>query len=58
MAAITKGGAQSAIAKQDINRGDLTDLQWEKLQPLLPPQKPKTGRPNIDHRVRPVLVGA
>jgi hypothetical protein len=22
-----------AITQQDINRGDLTDTQWEKLQP-------------------------
>lgn len=29
---------------------DLTNQQWERLQPLLPPQKPKTGRPNEDHR--------
>ena len=30
---------------------DLTNQQWESLQPLLPPQKPKTGRPNEDHRI-------
>jgi transposase len=29
---------------------DLTDVQWEKLLPLLPPQKPRTGRPAKDHR--------
>jgi transposase len=33
-----------------MNRGDLTTTQWEWLQPLLPPQKPKTGRPAVDHR--------
>lgn len=33
-----------------MNRGDLTNEQWEKLQPLLPPQKQKTGRPALDHR--------
>jgi transposase len=33
-----------------MNRGDLTNAQWERLQPLLPPQKPKTGRPAADHR--------
>jgi transposase len=33
-----------------MNRGDLTDEEWEQLQPLLPPQKPKTGRPAHDHR--------
>ena len=33
-----------------MNRGDLSNEQWEKLKPLLPPQKPKTGKPNHDHR--------
>jgi transposase len=30
---------------------DLTDKQWEKLKPLLPPQKPPTGRPGNDLRM-------
>jgi hypothetical protein len=29
----------------------LTDEQWEQLRPLLPSQKPQTGRPAIDHRL-------
>ena len=33
-----------------MHRGDLTNDQWERLQPLLPPQKPHTGRPAEDHR--------
>ena len=33
-----------------MNRGDLTNEQWARLEPLLPPQKPKTGRPALDHR--------
>src|ERR1700751_5420957 len=33
-----------------MNRRDLTNTQWERLQPLLPPQQPKTGRPAVDHR--------
>lgn len=33
-----------------MGRGDLTDKQWQKLQPLLPAQKPQTGRPNNSHR--------
>ena len=33
-----------------MNRGELTNSQWERLQPLLPPQQPKTGRPAHDHR--------
>jgi transposase len=33
-----------------MNRGDLTNMHWERRQPLLPPQQPKTGRPAVDHR--------
>jgi transposase len=33
-----------------MNRGDLTNTQWERLQPLLPPQKSTRGRPAHDHR--------
>lgn len=29
----------------------LTDERWEQLRPLLPPQKPVTGRPASDHRL-------
>ncbi len=28
----------------------LSDRQWERLRPLLPPQRPRTGRPAQDHR--------
>src|SRR2546430_10578887 len=33
-----------------MQRGELTDEQWEKLAPLLPPQKPRVERPAHDHR--------
>jgi hypothetical protein len=33
----------------------LTDEQWERLRPLMPPQKPPTGPPRRDHRT--VLSG-
>jgi transposase len=33
-----------------MNRGDLTNHQWERLQALLPPPQPKIGRPAHDHR--------
>ena len=33
-----------------MNRHELTDRQWERLAPLLPPQRPKRGRPAHDHR--------
>ena len=32
-----------------MSRGDLTNEQWERLEPLLPPRK-STGRPPKDHR--------
>lgn len=28
----------------------LTDALWDQLRPILPPQKPETGRPAHDHR--------
>lgn len=31
-------------------RHELTEEQWQRLQLLLPPEKPHTGRPNKDHR--------
>src|SRR3954467_5207656 len=31
-------------------RYELTAAQWARLEPLLPPEKPWTGRPNDDHR--------
>ena len=33
----------------------LTDAEWHRVAPLLPPQKPTTGRPRHDHRT--VLAG-
>lgn len=33
-----------------MRRGELNDEQWKRLEPLLPAQKPQTGRPNLDHR--------
>jgi transposase len=33
-----------------MNRGNLTESEWARLEPLLPPQKPKVGRPAKDHR--------
>jgi transposase len=33
-----------------MRRHELTDDQWARLEPLLPPQKPRVGRPNHDHR--------
>jgi transposase len=44
-------------AIQVLRSGDfaLTDERWERITPVLPPQKPPTGRPAIDHRT--ILAG-
>ena len=33
-----------------MRRGDLTDAQWRRLEPHLPPEKPWTGHPSAPHR--------
>lgn len=33
-----------------MGRHELTDAQWQRLAPLLPPQKPRIGRPAHPHR--------
>lgn len=33
-----------------VRRHELTDAQFARLAPALPPEKPATGRPNLDHR--------
>jgi transposase len=33
-----------------MRRYEVTDEQWRRLEPLLPPAPPRTGRPNHDHR--------
>jgi transposase len=33
-----------------VTRYELTDRQWQRLEPLLPPERPPTGRPNHNHR--------
>ena len=38
-------------AVQILGLPALTDVVWERLRPLLPPQKPPTGRPAVDHRL-------
>lgn len=35
---------------EKVGRGEMTDAQWARLQPLLPPRKPTVGRPVLDHR--------
>src|ERR687894_374036 len=33
-----------------MRRHELTDEEWATLEPLLPPSRPATGRPNKNHR--------
>jgi transposase len=33
-----------------MKRHELTEREWARLAPLLPPARPATGRPNHDHR--------
>jgi hypothetical protein len=33
-----------------LAQGALTDAEWERVRPVLPPQRPQTGRPRHDHR--------
>jgi transposase len=34
-----------------MKRHELSETEWVRLAPLLPPQKPRTGRPGRDHRI-------
>ncbi len=43
------------ILPDALARGALTDAEWERVRPVLPPQQPKTGRPRHGHRT--VLSG-
>ena len=38
-----------------VRRHELTDAEWERLAPLLPPEKPPTGKANKPHR--PIING-
>jgi transposase len=43
--------ADSAAARCDVPAlVELTDAEWARLRPLLPPQRPRAGRPRHDHR--------
>ncbi len=44
------GCTAEKLENQECGRGDLSDAQWNKLEPLLPPQKPNIGRPAENHR--------
>ena len=39
-----------AVVLRAAVNGEMSDAEWERVRPLLPPQKPTTGRPRHDHR--------
>jgi transposase len=43
--------APPSIQRLQADELELTDERWDRIAHLLPPQKPKTGRPNTDHRL-------
>jgi transposase len=44
------GGNATPPAEFAAPKREMSDAQWTKVAPLLPPQKPVTGRPAHDHR--------
>ena len=44
-----------AIEHLEVSDLELTDARWDRIAPLLTPQKPVIGRPNKDHRT--ILAG-
>ena len=50
----TSPPARAAPPPSTVEVG-LTDAEWQRVAPVLPPQKPMTGRPPHDHRT--MLVG-
>ncbi len=47
-------GAKWNLEASDLNGwddfGDLSDTEWARIAPLLPPQRPRIGRPAHNHR--------
>jgi hypothetical protein len=41
---------ERTILPAALARGALTDAEWERVRPVLPPQQPWTGRRRHDHR--------
>ncbi len=45
-----EGDHVSVVPSLPLAHRALSDTEWERIRPLLPPQKPTTGRPRHDHR--------
>jgi len=48
-----RNDAPTLTVARAVARGELSDGQWARLAPLLPPQKPVVGRSAKDHRAFP-----
>lgn len=44
------GGGEPPVQVLPAGDLELTEERWRRVCPLLPPQRPPTGRPNHDHR--------
>jgi hypothetical protein len=42
---------EQRILPAALAQGALTDAEWDRVRPVLPPQRPQTGRPRHDHRM-------
>lgn len=42
--------AEQSILPAALAQSGLTDAEWERVRPVLPSQRPQTGRPRHDHR--------
>lgn len=40
-----------SVKESAVSRGDLTDKEWNLLEPMLPPERGREGRPANDNRV-------
>jgi len=50
-----KADVVSTARPRAAMNGEMSDAEWERVRPLMPPQKPATGRPRHDHRM--ILTG-
>ena len=42
--------ASTPLGRMPVAHGELTEAEWARVRPLLPPQRPPVGRPRHDHR--------
>jgi transposase len=50
-ASATVDFGSAAVKESAVSRGDLTDKEWNLLEPMLPPERGREGRPANDNRI-------